>query len=263
MCISGATWPVATRVYIEKSVARMFVWWPGMDKDIEELVKECSECNLNRDSPPKALLQPWKWPTRLWARVHFDYAGPVEGKMFLVIIDAHVQYSTSQITVQKLRATLQDLEFQKQWWLIMDLVLPVRNGVTHIKTAPYHPSSIGLAERAVRILKEWLRKMKQGTLEDKLARFLFQYRLTPQTTTGVSPGELMMGRRLRTRLDAIFPKLENQVTKRQWKQRLEHDVGTQTREFTDGERVYVKFFFWKQERLLSAWGQSLMSYCVG
>ena len=51
--------------------------------------------------------------------------------------------------------------------------------------------------------------MKQGTLEDKIARFLFQYRLTPQTTMGVSPGELMMGRRLRTRLDTIFPKLED------------------------------------------------------
>ena len=51
-----------------------------------------------------------------------------------------------------------------------------------------------------------------------------------------------MGRRLRTRLDATFPKLEDQGTKRQENQRLEHDLGTQAREFTEGEQVYVKFF---------------------
>ena len=106
MCISRATWwpPGISKM---KNNARIFVWWPGMNKDIEELVKECSECNLNRASPHKAPLQQWKLPTRPWARVHLDYAGPVEGKMFLVIIDAHskwmevepTQYSTSHITV--------------------------------------------------------------------------------------------------------------------------------------------------------------------
>ena len=75
-----------------KSITRMFVWWHGVDKNIEELVKECNECNLNRASLPKATLQPWKWPTRPWARVHLDYAGPVGGKMFLVIIDAHSKW---------------------------------------------------------------------------------------------------------------------------------------------------------------------------
>ena len=34
-------------------------------------------------------LHPWKWPTRLWARLHLDYASPVKGKMYLIIVDAH------------------------------------------------------------------------------------------------------------------------------------------------------------------------------
>ena len=46
--------------------------------------------------------------------------------------------------------------------------------------------------------------MKQGTMEDKLVRFLFQSRLTSQTAMGVSPGERLMWRRLRMRLDAFF-----------------------------------------------------------
>ena len=30
-----------------KSLARMYVWWPGLDKDIEESVRLCNECQLN------------------------------------------------------------------------------------------------------------------------------------------------------------------------------------------------------------------------
>ena len=41
-----------------------------------------------------------------------------------------------------------------------------------------------------------------STLLDK---FLFSYRVTPQSTTGVSPAELMFKRRLRCRLDLLHP----------------------------------------------------------
>ena len=40
--------------------------------------------------------------------------------------------------------------------------------------------------------------MGEGGLKTKLARFLLQYRNAPQGTTGQSPAELMMGRRLRS-----------------------------------------------------------------
>ena len=38
-----------------------------------------------------------------------------------------------------------------------------------------------------------------------LDRFLFNYRVTPHSTTGVTPAELMFGRKLRTRLDLLRP----------------------------------------------------------
>ena len=50
-----------------KSLARMYVWWPGLDKDIEELVKACHECQACQPAPPAAPLHPWKWPTRPWS----------------------------------------------------------------------------------------------------------------------------------------------------------------------------------------------------
>ena len=40
--------------------------------------------------------------------------------------------------------------------------------------------------------------MKEGRIETKVSRFLFQYCITPQTTTGVAPTELLShwGRRV-------------------------------------------------------------------
>ena len=59
-----------------KALARSFVWWPQLDNDIEELVKNCEESQLSHHLPPVAPLHPWEWPQRPWARLHADYAGP-------------------------------------------------------------------------------------------------------------------------------------------------------------------------------------------
>ena len=44
--------------------------------------------------------------------------------------------------------------------------------------------SNGLAEQAVQTFKHEIKKQVQGTVETKVARFLFSYRTTLQTTTG-------------------------------------------------------------------------------
>ena len=116
------------------------------------------------------------------------------------------------------------------------------NCVTHIRSAPHHPSSNGMAERAVQTVKQGVKKMTTGTLRDKLARFLFQYRITPQTTTGVSPAELLYGRRLRSRLDALHPNLAERVERRQQGQKAAHDTKAVERSFQEQESVYVKYY---------------------
>ena len=57
-----------------------------------------------------------------------------------------------------------------------------RNGIKHVRSAPYHPSSNGQAERVVQTFKEAILKTT-GDLDARLARFLFQYRLTPHNWT--------------------------------------------------------------------------------
>jgi len=53
-----------------KSLARMYVWWPGIDHDVDRSVRQCVICQKSRPEPPEAPLHPWSWPTRPWARLH-------------------------------------------------------------------------------------------------------------------------------------------------------------------------------------------------
>ena len=111
------------------------------------------------------------------------------------------------------------------------------NGIKHIRTSPYHPSSNGLAERAVQIFKSSVKKL-EGPMKERISKFLFKYRVTPQTTTGISPAELLMGRRLRTHLDLLHPDIAQKVQDKQqkitWKK--------PPRVFQVDDKVYAKNF---------------------
>ena len=72
-----------------KGLARGFVWWPGMDQQLENMVKSCPSCQVNQKSPAVAPLQPWERPQRPWTRLHIDYVGPFRGKMFLITVDVY------------------------------------------------------------------------------------------------------------------------------------------------------------------------------
>ena len=241
-----------------KSLARMYVWWPGMEKDIECAVSSCVECQMLQSAPPVAPLQPWKWPTRPWARLHLDFAGPLFGKMFLVAIDAHSKWievfptasSTSAVVIEHLRTAF--AQFGLPETVVTDngscfvseefSTFMLRNGIKHLTSAPYHPSTNGLAERAVQIVKKGLKKCTEGTLECRLARVLFAYRTTPQSTTGVSPAELLLGRQPRTKFDLLRPNAAERVESKQLQQKENHDGSARDRGFHIGDPVYAKNF---------------------
>ena len=240
-----------------KAVGRSFMWWPGFDSDIERTVNSCDICRRSRHKPIEAPLQPWSFPDRPWSRVHIDYAGPVMGKMILVVIDAHSKWieayttsgSTSAITINKLK------------WIFSSHGIPHvivsdnatgfvseefqsfcrRNGIKHVTSAPHHPATNGLAERAVGILKGGVQRL-EGDLETRIAHFLLDYRITPHSTTGVSPAELLIGRKLRTRLDRIIPDVAGRAIMKQTIQKERHDQHTQARQYQPGDLVYALMY---------------------
>ncbi|XP_022806125.1 uncharacterized protein K02A2.6-like [Stylophora pistillata] len=162
---------------------------------------------------------PAKAPLHPWQRIHIDYAGPFQNSMFLVVVDVHsgwpevipVKSTSSSSTIEILRDLFARFGIPEQivsdngmQFVSEEFKAFVRsNGIHHITSAPYHPATNGLAERAVQTFKQALRSMCQSSkpMREKLAKFLIAYRNTPHSTTGESPAQLLLGRPLRTRLD--------------------------------------------------------------
>ena len=71
-----------------KSIARLHVWWPNLDREIENRAKQCITCQENSKNPPKSQLHPWETATQPWERLHLDFAGPYQGYMWFVLVDA-------------------------------------------------------------------------------------------------------------------------------------------------------------------------------
>ena len=178
--------------------------------------------------------------------------------MFLILIDAHSKWveafcvtsATSSVTIECLRQVF--AQFGIPETVVTDNgtcfvsaefeSFLKANGVKHLTSAPYHPASNGLAERAVQIVKQGLKKVTQGSLNARLAKILFAYRLTPQSTTGISPSELLLGRRPRSRLDLVRPNTAERVEAKQLQQKVHHDTSARARQFNVGDTVWVKNF---------------------
>ena len=77
------------------------------------------------------------------------------------------------------------------------------NGIKQMTTAFYHPSSNGIAEGAVRTLKEYLRKPSTLSLLIRISKFLLTYRRTPHSVTGEEPCKLMFGKIIHSSLDLV------------------------------------------------------------
>lgn len=191
--------------------ANQGVWWPGISKDIKDLVSKCRYCTEKRPAQPKEPLLPSTLPERPFQKVGTDIC-TVKGKNFLVVVDYYSRYIdfqelesiTSRTVIRKLKIVFSQHgipetlisdngpqfsshefdEFRQAW------------NFRHVTTSPYFPQANGEAERAVKSVKEFL-KQKDPFLA------LLTYRATPTAGLGMSPAELAFGRKIRTTLPVI------------------------------------------------------------
>ncbi|XP_026577897.1 uncharacterized protein K02A2.6-like [Pseudonaja textilis] len=204
-----------------KTLSCSYMWWPGMDAQISRWVSTCQPCQATRPVPPAATPIRWEDSGAPWSRLHIDLAGPVHGRTFLVIVDSFSKWidlallpSTTTLAVTRaltrvfvthgLPDTLVSYN-GPQFTSCEFEVFAANLGIRHVLTAPFHPASNGMAERAVRSVKEALARFGQIDWHSKLSRYLLTQHTTPCTTTNKSPAELLMDRRLRTTLDRLHP----------------------------------------------------------
>ena len=200
--------PVLTELHYQhpgivrmKSLARMHVWYPHIDKDIEELVSTCPRCRSVANEPPKSRQHPWAWPNGPMDRIHFDFFGPFHNKTFLVMVDSFSKGCEVVIMNSSTRISLIDecRNIFSRYGIPNHVVTDngrqftsddferfcKGNGINHILTAPYHQSSNGQAERFVQTIKRGLKlnDITIGCTQRKLDNYLFAYRLTPSCVT--------------------------------------------------------------------------------
>ena len=81
-------------------------------------------------------------------------------------------------------------------------------GFAHRRVTPLWPEANGEAERFMRTLGKAIRtaKVDGGNLKMEIFMFLKHYRTTPHSSTGLSPAEMLNGRKLRTEVPNVSKK---------------------------------------------------------
>ena len=84
------------RMARKKSLARLHVWWPNLDSDIEQTVRDCTDCQANRCKTPLKVNDPWLWPMRPWKHLHVDFAGAFNRGVFLIVLRQSLKWKSPQ-----------------------------------------------------------------------------------------------------------------------------------------------------------------------
>ena len=193
--------------------ARSSVYWPGICKDIEDLVTSCVLCQKHQPSQPKEPLEPLmsNIPSIPWHTLGTDLFTH-EGENYLIISDYHSKFpiiealgkDSSSNKVAKLTSKMFSIfgvpntiisdngpQFQGTVYQQM-----LKNyGITHITSSPHHPQSHGFIERSIRTVKSLLKKSPEDS-----NKALLNFRTTQPGPHSLSPAELLFGRKIQANL---------------------------------------------------------------
>ena len=199
-----------------KRRARLSVYWPGIDRDICNVVSSCQSCRqLAASHANEPLWVEDDLPTRVFESVSADYFH-VAGRTFLVYVDRLSGWP--YVTVYPQTASANRLVKQLRQ-LFSQTGVPVtlrtdggpqfgsstvrrfldRWGVCHELSSPRYPRSNGHAEAAVKTVKKIVvAASASGRLDDdQLDRGLLELRNTPRAD-GRSPAQKLFDHPLRS-----------------------------------------------------------------
>jgi hypothetical protein len=139
-----------------KSLLRTKIWFPGMDKKVEEIIAKCLACELNDTSSYAQPIKRTKLPAKAWLELAMDFFGPIpNGNELLVLMD---KFSRMPV-VEEVKTTAADFVLPKLDTIFSLLGIPEDletdngppfngvkfsefckyYGINHRKITPYHP----------------------------------------------------------------------------------------------------------------------------
>ncbi|XP_076037748.1 uncharacterized protein LOC143023125 [Oratosquilla oratoria] len=217
---------------IRKTYLRLLneFYWPGMKKDVAEFVKNCHPCQIvgkpNETIPPYPL-QPIKVPFEPFSKLIIDIVGPLpktkKGNQYILTTlcpttrypDAFPLKNISAKTVANTLTNLfttfgipEEIQSDRGSNFTSVLFAEVLKllGIKQTLSTAYHPQSQGALERFHQTMKSMIRKFcceEDRDWDEGLQFLLFAIRETPSESLGVSPFELLFGRKVRGPLKVI------------------------------------------------------------
>ena len=194
-----------------KDRARLTVYWPGIDMDIEQATLDCKLCQDSLPSHPPEPIKSKPRPERPFQEVAVDFAYH-GGQHFLISVDCFSDWpdihqmgknTTAPSTIRALRALFCRTSAPDKLWSDCGPPFtskPVQDflsdwGIKHATSSPTYPQSNGKAEATVKAMKKLIKAswLRQTVDEDRLFRGLMQYRNTPSRRDGQSPAQKLYG----------------------------------------------------------------------
>ena len=198
-----------------RSRANSSVWWPRMSDHITEMVKSCPECTKDsfQNCEPMIASSLPNYPWQIIGTDLFQH----KGTTYLLIVDYFSRYpeiakltdTTSKGVIAALRPMLARHGIPEvlrsdngPQYVSQEMTdFATSYGFTQVTSSPHYPRSNGLAERTVKTVKAMLEKSKDPYLA------LLSYRSTEFSWCGLSPAQLLMGRRIRSTLPQVLHSL--------------------------------------------------------
>lgn len=212
-----------------KGRLREKVWWPGIDREVEHLVQCCHLCQINSAKPKPEPMTRNPMPEKAWSKISIDLCGPFPtGEQLFVICDYFSRWPevkilhsvTSSAIINALSEVFSTHGYpdtivsdngpqfvSKEFKAYMQEI-----GVNHERVTPYWPAANGVVERFNQTMLKPLRAANASgqNWKKEINDFLMDYRSTPHTQTGLSPAELLMGRKIKTKLPHPNEQSENE-----------------------------------------------------
>jgi transposase InsO family protein len=199
--------------------ARELMYWPGMAQDIKQMADNCEACQRMKPCNQKETLQQHDDGRAPWMKIGTDLF-EIQGRQYLVTVD----YFSTYIEVDYLKTTTaRDVITKLQghfarYGVPAEIVsdqgpqytsaefrsMTEEWGIIHTMSSPGHHQSNGKAEAAVKTVKHMMYKCLEE--DGNQYEALLELRNTPRQDTGLSPAQMMFGRRTRSRLPTIDTK---------------------------------------------------------